>query len=269
MSTKCIRRPHARWTTCHCSDCVVVMRRIAKRHRTGRLERVPSSAAWEQLEEWLEAGFEPAWIESACGIPRQSIQSAIFEARHGQGQRNFGARYSALIVNADIWSATGGRASAIGSRRRLRALQCMGWTNEALSRETGISFVTLASIQRGSVSKVSARLFHPIKDAYDRLAEIDGGSNHAKIRARKNSYLPPAAWDDPDTDPDQDAVDGRRDPDDIDHAIVTRVMNGERMKCTRAEREEVIERWRATGRTMLELTELTGWQIYRTTAGAA
>lgn len=265
---KCIRRAHARWTTCECEKCLPVRRRVDKAHRTGRLERVPSADAWERINRWLEAGFEAAWIESACGIPPRSLQSAIIEAANGHGCRNFGARYSAAIVRADIWSATTGRASSVGSRRRLRALQCMGWTNEAIAAETGISFVTLASIQRGSVAKVQARLFHPIRDAYDRLAEVDGGSRQAKIRAAKRHYLPPAAWDDPDTDPEQDAVDGRRAPDEVDEAVVARVMAGQRMQCTRAEREEVAAQWIAAGRSMNALTQLTGWQLWRTREAA-
>jgi len=203
---------------------------------------------------WLEAGFEAAWIETACGIPRASIQSAIIEARNLGIRRNFGARYSAQIVNADIWTATAGRTSAIGSRRRLRALQVMGWTNEAIAAETGISFVTLASIQRGSATKVHARLYHPIREAYERLADVDGGSKYAKMRATKRGFLPPAAWDDPDTDPDTDQQD-----DVVDDVAIERALQGvDPLSLTAAERREAVKRHLAAGGTATSFQRITG-----------
>lgn len=255
---KCIRRPHSRWTTCSCPECVAWLRKVSKYKRAGRLARVPAADAWERIDQWLAEGFEPRWIESACNIPAKSIQSAIREARSGP-RRNFGAVYSARIVAADIWSATEGRASARGARRRLQALQCMGWTNEVLALETGISFVTLANIQRGSCSKVAARLHHPIAAVYDQLAELDGGSRLAKIRAEKRDYLPPAAWDDPDTD-------GDFDPDDVvvDDVAIERALTGRQaLALTNEERKEAYRRHVADGGTRTSFERLTGIRASR------
>lgn len=254
---KCVRRPHARYTTCQCPSCRTLMAKVNKYKRSGLLTRVPSSVAWERVDEWMAAGFEARWMESASGIPVRSLQTALHERRRGHPPRNFGPRYAQMIMDTDIWSGTEGRGPALGTRRRLQALAWMGWTVEALGEETGISFVTLATVQRGAGEKVAARIYRAVAEAYERLSETDGGSHLAFVRASKLGYLPPAAWDNPDTDADAA-------PEvDVDDVVVARIIAGERLRCTKAERFEVIRQWRAAGRSLNELIRVTGWQVYR------
>lgn len=50
---------------------------------------------------------------------------------------------------------------------------------------------------------------------------------------------------------------------DIDWVAVERVLAGDPVPCTQAERIEVIQRWPATGRPLNDLQRLTGWNIFR------
>jgi hypothetical protein len=196
----CIRRDYAVWTTCRCDKCEPIARRIQKLARHGQLERTPSAQAWERVTEWLEQGFEPTWIASACGIPARGIGSAVDEWLNDGHQRDFGPHHARKIVTANIWDATEGRGPALGSRRRLQGLAWLGYSGEAISELTGISFVTLASIQRGATSRLRPGAHHAIRAAYERLENTPGPSKKSATRARNKGYLPPATWDDPDHD---------------------------------------------------------------------
>lgn len=223
-ATSCTRRPFSRWMTCDCEPCTTERLRTAKMARCGLLERIPSAQAWERLDQWLAAGYEPGWIASACGLPPRGLWTAVNELRRTGHRRDFGHGYSAAIVAADIDTATTGRRAATGTRRRLQALAVAGWTVEALAVETGVHFVTLAAFQRGQSRRIQARLWHAITDTYERLEYAPGASREATRRALERSWRPAAMWDDPDADPEPTERPRRRgregfDMDEFDYLI--------------------------------------------------
>lgn len=93
---------------------------------------------------------------------------------------------------------------AIGARRRLQALACMGWGLTALAAETGIYWNHLYSLRSGR----RVRMWRPTGDAirvvYDRVADRLGPDPRAITWARKHGWAPPICWDD-DTIDDPDA----------------------------------------------------------------
>ena len=191
--TACIRRQHSRWTTCPCDDCMVDRRRVAKLKRCGFLERTPSAAAWERLDEWVAAGFSSTWIASAADIPVRGIQTAIEEHRTTGYRRDFGHERAHAIVTTDITTATTGLRDTTGTLRRLRALAVNGWTCEMLGQLCGVSFVTLASCRRGQSKKIRAHLWHAIRDLYDGLENMPGVSREATRRALQLGWCP-VSW---------------------------------------------------------------------------
>lgn len=208
----CIRRPFARYTTCRCARCGPVVKRIYKLARSGKLDRPASADAWALLDEWIDAGYTPAWIASACGMPRSSIESAFADRAAGQ-VRTFGPERARLIINADITAGTSGYCSARGDRRRLQALASIGYSGAAMQKHSAIHFVTLACIQRGQTARISASLHHRIGQMYDELDHIEGPSRAVASRARNKGWEPPNAWDDIDHDPefDEPQIEGRAD----------------------------------------------------------
>ena len=76
---------------------------------------------------------------------------------------------------------------------------------------------------------------------------------HNQVRAAAN--VPPLAWDDIDNDLQPQSGDGV----DLDEVVVDRILGGERLPATPAEKVEVVRRWLATGRRLADLERLTGW----------
>lgn len=61
-------------------------------------------------------------------------------------------------------------------------------------------------------------------------------------------------------------ADAHRAPDDMDDAVVLRLLHGDSSlakEATRAERLEVVRQWRRLGRSSNELERITGWHIQR------
>lgn len=155
-----------------------------------------------------------------------------------------------------------------GTIRRLQALAALGYTFPQISRalgheDTWANQLTRRNrpLHRRNAQKV-ARLF----DAWS-MEPAPKTRYAARTRryAKVKGWAPPLAWDDNTID-DPNAVphiDAPRDRDYVDEVSVRRLLNGERVDCTPAEREEVIRRWLADGRSVNELDRLTGWNVRR------
>lgn len=155
----------------------------------------------------------------------------------------------------------------IGSRRRIEALQALGWSAEALSLRLGYSRAWLhATLHANRGGRISRRNAEKIANLYDDLSMTLPPETHCTGRqrdlARRNGYAPPLSWDDdtiddPTAKPRGISYDvGRSIPDPI---VVERLLAGDRVHSNRAEKEEAMRRWVAMGRSKKSLCEMHGW----------
>jgi hypothetical protein len=78
--------------------------------------------------------------------------------------------------------------------------------------------------------------------------------------ARNHNFAPPLAWDDIDNPRERPRQGTRRvRRTDIDEAVVLRLLAGEHLPATTAERNEAMARWRASGRAERELCLIHNW----------
>lgn len=87
---------------------------------------------------------------------------------------------------------------ATGIKRRIRALQWMGWRLEDIAREAGYKG-TQPSKWLHNISyqkKIHLKRHAAICGAYDRLCMFEGPSSIAAKSARRRGCAPPLAWDD-------------------------------------------------------------------------
>lgn len=93
-----------------------------------------------------------------------------------------------------------------------------------------------------------------------------GPSRQIQSRTRNAGHLPPLAWDDPGTlawptgQPPRIIAAPRRNPDDIDEAVVDRLLAGIRVPSTAAEKREALRRWIERGGSERALCERHGWK---------
>lgn len=154
-----------------------------------------------------------------------------------------------------------GSVPAIGTLRRIQALQAIGWGIPDIAREAGLPVPTLRNpAYRGE--RVWTSTAERVAEAYERLAMTWPEGRYAtrsrRMAARKG-WLPPLAWtdiDDPDERPDLTVRDDLPDP-----VVVERILAGDRtLRPTKAERWEVIRRWPGSD---AELERIFGWNVAR------
>lgn len=259
--TACTKRGESYWTTCACDDCKVLRWRRNKYFKAGKFSRVPAEVAEARVFGWLDDGFEAEWIASACGISPTAIHRAARHHRQGIPWQVGPAR-SEQIMRADIWSATTGRCPSIGTTRRLQGLAVNGWTLEHIFELTGVPETSLSPVQRGARKRVSASIYHPVRDLFERIGDDVGPSTKGATRAQRRGWWPPAAWDNPDTDPDLEPELGVFSTRIVDDVVIERILAGEHLRANAAEKAEVIRRWTAAGRSLNSLVDQTGWRVH-------
>lgn len=169
----------------------------------------------------------------------------------------------------DILSGNPRTLPVIGARRRVYALQRIGWSAEALSIDLGHSRAWLNVTIRKD-GPIYRRNHEVIRDLYDRLRSTPGPSTITISRAIRNGWAEPDAWwdiDDPDEKPDPGYREWRSSQDKaVDDVLVDRILGGDMSltrTATKAERTAVVTRWRADGRSLNELERLSGWEPRR------
>lgn len=151
------------------------------------------------------------------------------------------------------------QVSAVGTRRRLQALMAIGWDQHSLAVEVGVTNTRISNLVRGINPEVTWHTVARVTRVYDRLSmtarEGTKAARYARTVARRQGWPPPLAWDDIDNDPEPPAGE----PVDVDEVVVERILDGEHLEATQAEKSEVVRRWLASGRPLAHLEAQTGW----------
>lgn len=94
----------------------------------------------------------------------------------------------------------GGLVSPLGTRRRVEALQALGWSRRSQEERLGWCRSRLTGVC--GASKIMARNAKAVTGLFEVLSGTPGPSDAVRAYAARRGYVPPLAWDDPD-DPDE------------------------------------------------------------------
>lgn len=157
---------------------------------------------------------------------------------------------------------------AVGFRRRVRALQALGWSFARIAPHLGVGVGTLSN-KMAQGDMVNRRTHERMVEVYDRLSMVT--PTGAKVdrdrrQAAAKGWAPPLAWaegsiDDPDAKPYRARTRVRRP--ESDPVLIQRALDGQRVDANSREKDEITRRWRATGRSLNELELLQGWNARR------
>lgn len=230
---------------------------MTKLARNGLYRRVPSDAAWAVIDDLRKRGWSGQAIATAANLPRYTVERAITADEQGD-RRELSPRTSlAIVTHGDPVS---GGVGAYAARRRLQGLARQGYDLQAIADATGIGFSTLAEIRRREHAEfVRARFHIAIRDYAESVGIDVGPSPAARLHAERKGWPALLAWnnvDDPNEQPDTGT--DHRSRDDIDEAVVLRVMAGDRLPMTIAERREVVRRLTAAGWSEKRIEAHTG-----------
>lgn len=157
---------------------------------------VPAGPIRERLLELNRAGFSWRAISEMTGLTEQGL----YHIRDTYKRVQVGTAQKVMRIPSPEPFSGDGIVSAVGSHRRVRALQALGWTQRELESRLGWGHRRLGVIL--GRSKIAAKNAKAISDLYDQLSMTTGPSEKTRRWAKKLGFVPPLAWDDID-DPDE------------------------------------------------------------------
>lgn len=252
---------------CDHPDCRAAFARYAKRWRIDRsrglFRKTDTDAVRLHIAALRGQGWSLRAIAGAAGIS----PTAVSRYAAGQGICIKTAAIAILSLDPDTLPSRPSRGtnqvfvSRVGTVRRIQALMAIGYSHTDLIR-AGINRSHNLLSQQGRW--VTRTTHDKVADVYRTLATRPGPTPRAAREAAKRGYVSPIGWEDIDHDvaPYLDD-DGAELIDGVDEAVVLRILGGDLVPATRAERIEIVRRWTSSGRPLRALDELTGWKVER------
>ena len=234
---------------------------MAKLARNGRYTRIPHEAAAEVVARLMERGWTAHAIASATGVSHNTIARGVSR----------GSRYSPgicrLILNHG--DPTEGSVGATGTRRRLQGLALQRWDLQSIADATGIGFSTVAAIRSGATERVYSRFYTTIRDWTASVEMEIGPSRQARLHAVKRGWVGLMAYDDIDDPNERPNTYAHRRRDSVDEVTVQRLLAGQSVPSSPAEKDEAMRRWVANGGSKRSFAVLHGWKEGRYGKGVA
>jgi len=235
------------------ASLVAKRRRLAIAAGTWRF-REPVGPAIEHVAALRRAGMSAQAIADAAGLPLTVVSMLAWPNRAQPRQWILANTGDALrrVTPADTPDHL--KVDATGTRRRIEALQRIGWSGAEIGRRTGVTTQAINGLKRAP--KVTAGKARQIAALYDELCMRDGGDKKARTWAIRGGYAPPLAWDegaidDPAATPNLGATDSI-----ADRVVTASILDGTAHPTTTADRDEVVPELAARGMSDAEIAAL-------------
>lgn len=182
---------------CRCEDCTTANRRYAKTHGMYGTDLIDAGPVRAHLAQLRAAGVGRRTIAAESGVALTVVSRLLgidtskpaTRVRIDTAARLLAVKPSAARV-----------VEPLGARRRLQALTALGWSQHALARMLDTTPGHINVMLHGTGGAMYASTAARIAALYDELCGTPGPSKRSATTARLNGWLPPAAWDDIDTD---------------------------------------------------------------------
>jgi hypothetical protein len=162
--------------------------------------RLPVGPYRDAVRGHLDAGWASRHLAHLYGCTSRAVRD-IAQGRTTIIRRSLARRIDAAaptFANAP----DGVHVPAYGVHRRIQALRALGWTGDILQPRVPVN---VGSVML--VSRVHINTHRAVAAVYEDLAIQWGPSQITRDRARRAGYVPPAGWDDIDTDPEPPKAD--------------------------------------------------------------
>lgn len=189
--------------------------------------RAAPTRAREHIRYLQGYGLSGTAIAALCGVSVSLIQHIL--AKPGQpGYRRFIYAYSERQILAGRFDLDRlpdhVQVNVAGTRRRLQALACLGWSQVEIADMLGVDHTVMSMYVTGRRSRCVVWRARQVRDLYAKLSMKLGSSPQAAGHAKAEGWAPPWAWDDetmdhPDTAPDLECLTPRRRPKPSEHTL--------------------------------------------------
>ena len=194
---------------CRCRTCVDGWTRAGQRrllaHLSGQPPKVPAEPLTRHLQQLYAAGMTTQQIAAAAQVDCSTVRI------HAAGKFPAIRRTTAdkLLAVQPGHQPTEGWVPALGAIRRCRALYTIGHGAKAIAEaHPSLSLRSVEYVIWGKRQYVTVALNNALREAYRTLWQVPGSSRQAKLRAAKEGWPGPLAWDDIDDPREQPDTEG-------------------------------------------------------------
>lgn len=213
---------------CRCTPCAranaVYERRRVRQTAYGRWQPyVPADPARQHVRALMAAGIGLKRVAALSGISNGVLWKLLYGVGDRAPSRTIRpATEAKLLAVTTDQHAAGAKIPALGTRRRLQALACLGWSINRLAEHADLDRQPLDHALHGrgqdlvlrrtadAVTALHDELWNTPAPAEDQRSRIS--VSRTKTRAQRAGWQPPLAWDDIDDPCEQPQAD----PDDVD-----------------------------------------------------
>lgn len=171
-------------------------RRRREALRTGTWRPIMAAdVAFEHVARMRGWGMSVRAIAAAAGLGESTV-SPLYWPGHGS-RRTFvlPSTVDALaMVTTPLQAPPWAHIDSAGTRRRIEALQVVGWSQQEVATRLGISRQAVAQMKRAALVTVANAV--RVRDVYDELCMKPGTDRRTRRWATRMGYAPPLAWDD-------------------------------------------------------------------------
>lgn len=175
---------------------------------------VDATRAREHVQKLLAANMGPVQVAKVSGVPHGAISKLLY-GDYGRGmapskriRRETEAKLLAVEATIDTL-ADAALMPALGTQRRIQALNALGWPLSHIARRISIHRSNLNKMLQAE--HVQAGTARRVRDLYDALCMTPGSSQRARREAAEKGWKPPLWWDDDIDNPKRRAPCSRRD----------------------------------------------------------
>jgi transcriptional regulator with XRE-family HTH domain len=193
---------------CRCAECAAANLAYG-RERSRRLaeiewgskepELIDAQPVKDHLRRLKRAGLSLVQLAELAGTSETTIKIMLGMKRNRPAHRVRTELADRILAITKEQLPEKGMVPSLGTRRRLQALVAIGYSSYQLAELMGTSASHVGHWMTRE-ERILARTARRIAELYVELEMTQGPSDRARIRARRLSWHPPAAWDDPDTD---------------------------------------------------------------------
>lgn len=201
---------------CRCLPCAAANNDYEqtrrRRNAYGRTDLVDAGPVRDHVAALRAAGVGLKQVAKTSGVAHGALSKLVYG---GERTRKDGTKAppsarvrkktaaAVLAVTAGQARAGGARVDSTGTRRRLQALACLGWTVAQVAARTTVGRQALDGAMHGR--PVTTATAHAVAVVYDRLWNQPpprstrgekGAAERAKAYAAARGWVPPLAWDD-------------------------------------------------------------------------
>lgn len=180
-----------------CNPHYEVARRKREAEGGRKIGRVPADQVIEHVEKLRNAGLGFRQVAKLAGVTPQTIQQV---GKHPTSFTDIAHKIlSVPMPNLVRDSADGQFIPVLGTTRRLRALNAIGWPNGVIAGRLGVTETTLSRWVKVTSPLIRASMARRVDVLFRELqltpAPDSTGSRRARLRAERNGWPVPMAWD--------------------------------------------------------------------------